>query len=182
MPELPAWYAHFYEKGLEYMQPASTFLGSIAISYYAYGLLSVVILIFVYLKFKKMRQRQRIGGKRKRRQKKAYLKNADKNSNINADPLLQQMADDQLLSAKAKGKSTRKNRSTNLDGNSSMHFNNRDSCNTSEMSTKHDEFESQRTGYDQSLLLKSGASSHLNKAFINYDESGSETESDYSES
>ena len=119
-------------------------------------------------------------GKKKRRQKKSYLKNANKNSNINADPLLQQMADDQLLS-KAKGKSKRKNHSTNLDANSSMHFNDKDSVNTSELSTKHDD-ESQMTGYDPSLLLKSGASSHLNKAFINYDESCSETESDYSES
>ena len=35
---------------------------------------------------------------------------------------------------------------------------------------------------DPSKSLKSGQSSHLNKAFINYDESCSETESDYSES
>ena len=74
-----------------------------------------------------------------------------------------------------------------LDKNGTMAFNNRDSCNTSELSTKHDEFASLRTGYEPSLLLdpkslKSGASSVHNKGFINYDESGSESESDYSES
>ena len=50
------------------------------------------------------------------------------------------MADDQLMAKDEKKR--RRNHSTNLDKNVSMGFNNRDSTNTSGLSTKHDEFES----------------------------------------
>ena len=139
MPEVPPWYAHFADKGLEYVQPASTFLASVSLAMYAYGFLGLIIIAIVYNRFQKIRKR-RSNGKRKRRTKKSYINNANKNSNINVDPLLQQMADDQLM-AKAE-KKKRRNHSTNLDKNGPMAFNNRDSTNTSDLSTKHDEFES----------------------------------------
>ena len=113
---------------------------------YAYTVLALFILVFIYIRFIKLRKR-RSGGKKLRRKKKSstqyYLKNANKNSNINADPLLQALADDQVL---AKGKQ-RRNHSTNLDRNGDMHFNDRNSCNTSDMSTKYDDKVSQITGY-----------------------------------
>ena len=61
---------------------------------YAWGLLGLIVVAILYLRFMKYRRR-RLNGKRKRRSKKTIHKS--KNSNINADPLLQQMADDQLL-------------------------------------------------------------------------------------
>ena len=116
------------------------------------------------------------------------------------------MADEQHIS---QGKSKRKKNVSQDIGklrssDRSMQFSNRDSCNTSELSTKYDNL-SQMTGVtgmtgmtklDQDGIidigieerkrvpdhLKSSASNPLNKAFINYDESESETDSDYSES
>jgi len=87
LPEVPSWYAHFTDKGLEYMQPAGTFLASISLAMYGYSFLGLIIIAIIINRFLKFRKR-RSNGKRKRRVKKSSLKSSSKNSNINVDPLL----------------------------------------------------------------------------------------------
>ena len=88
IPEVPIWYTHMYNKSLEYMQPVGTILSSISLVMYGYIFLGIVVLTLIYFKLNKLRKR-RSSGKRRRRHGKSYKQTANKNSTINADPLLQ---------------------------------------------------------------------------------------------